>query len=98
MTREDWKTRAVDLERETSVFERDGTVGDPDLPAGTAALPHGGTVDLDTVFPAHNPGPWPAGLSLRREDLYDDRGRSALDVHRHQCPGPRSTCWKTARM
>ena len=26
-------------------------------------------------FPEHDLGPWPAGLSLRREDLYDDWGR-----------------------
>jgi len=23
-------------------------------------------------FPAHNVGPWPEGLSLRREDMYGD--------------------------
>lgn len=26
-------------------------------------------------FPIHDIGPWPEGLSLRREDLYDDWGR-----------------------
>jgi hypothetical protein len=26
-------------------------------------------------LPDHDPGPWPLGLSLRREDLYDDAGR-----------------------
>ena len=26
-------------------------------------------------FPVGDYGPWPAGMSLRREDLYDDRGR-----------------------
>ncbi len=26
-------------------------------------------------FPVHNCGPWPADLSLRREDMYDDWGR-----------------------
>lgn len=26
-------------------------------------------------FPVHNCGPWPANLSLRREDMYDDWGR-----------------------
>ena len=31
--------------------------------------------DLDEVFPPHDPGPSPPELSLRREDLYDDRGR-----------------------
>ncbi len=26
-------------------------------------------------LPLDNVGPWPAGLALRREDLYDDDGR-----------------------
>jgi hypothetical protein len=26
-------------------------------------------------FPVHDVGPWPEGLSLRREDLYGDDGR-----------------------
>jgi hypothetical protein len=26
-------------------------------------------------WPVHDSGPWPAGLTLRREDIYDDDGR-----------------------
>ena len=26
-------------------------------------------------FPVHDVGPWPEGLSLRREDMYGDDGR-----------------------
>ena len=26
-------------------------------------------------FPVHDYGPWPANLSLRREDMYDEWGR-----------------------
>ena len=26
-------------------------------------------------LPLHDLGPWPPGLSLRREDMYDERGR-----------------------
>ena len=26
-------------------------------------------------FPVDDPGPWPEGLSLRREDMYGDDGR-----------------------
>ncbi len=26
-------------------------------------------------FPVHDVGPWPEGLSLRREDMYDEWGR-----------------------
>ena len=69
-----WKTRAVDLERETLVFERAGTDSDAVYAAG-APDGHRALVDLDEVFPPHDPGPWPAGMSLRRDDLYDDRGR-----------------------
>jgi hypothetical protein len=34
----------------------------------------------DTIFdvdalPIHDLGPWPEGLSLRREDIYDEAGR-----------------------
>ncbi|VAW80979.1 hypothetical protein MNBD_GAMMA14-2578 [hydrothermal vent metagenome] len=32
-----------------------------------------GKTSLD--FPVDDPGPWPEGLSLRREDMYDDDGR-----------------------
>lgn len=30
---------------------------------------------LPLDFPVHDSGPWPDGLSLRREDMYDDWGR-----------------------
>lgn len=70
-----WKTVAVDLAAESLVFERAGTPSeallDDEVPTGT----HGGEVDLDEAFPPYNPGPWPVRLSLRREDLYDERGR-----------------------
>jgi hypothetical protein len=32
--------------------------------------------DVDTL-PTHDLGPWPEGLSLRREDIYDEDGRRA---------------------
>ncbi len=38
--------------------------------APTAAGPH-----LLLDFPEDDVGPWPANLSLRREDTYDDNGR-----------------------
>ena len=64
-----WRTRAVDLEEETLVFERSV------LAVSASAPTRDARVVLDEVFPPHDAGPWPAGLSLRREDLYDDRGR-----------------------
>lgn len=70
-----WKTRAVDLEQEALVFERDLGTGTPPRDAGAPERVQNRAVDLDDVFPPHDPGPWPDGLSLRREDIYDDRGR-----------------------
>ena len=28
---------------------------------------------LDEMWPVHSAGSWPEGLSLRREDIYEDR-------------------------
>ena len=33
--------------------------------------------DVDTL-PTHDLGPWPEGLSLRREDMYDEDGRASI--------------------
>ena len=30
-------------------------------------------ISLDELWPVHNVGAWPEGMSLRREDLYDER-------------------------
>ena len=70
-----WRTAAVDLEHESLVFEREETTGETAQPHGSPAPAGGRAIDLDRLFPPHNPGDWPAELSLRREDLYDDRGR-----------------------
>lgn len=29
-------------------------------------------IDLDKAFPRHNPGPWPEGFTLSREEIYDE--------------------------
>ncbi len=36
--------------------------------------PPGAPFDADGL-PVHDLGPWPEGLSLRREDIYDEDGR-----------------------
>lgn len=69
-----WRTAAVDLEHESLVFERGETISGEALPHRSGDRASGNAIDLDHVFPPHNPGDWPAGLSLRREDLYHDRG------------------------
>ena len=56
-----WETAEVDLETETLVFrpkKRPRVL--------TAAI-------LDAEWPGRDFGPWPEGLSLRREDMYEDR-------------------------
>ena len=70
-----WKTVAVDLAAESLVFERTGSPRETPLDDEDTVGAHSGGGDFDQAFPPYNPGPWPTGLSLRREDLYDDRGR-----------------------
>ncbi len=36
----------------------------------TEAVPR---LTLDEVWPVHSAGAWPEGLSLRREDIYEER-------------------------
>ncbi len=54
-----WETANVDMEAETLMFRR--------KPRTTRQF------NLDDVWPARSVGKWPEGLSLRREDLYEDR-------------------------
>ncbi len=35
--------------------------------------------NLDEVWPVRSAGAWPKDLSLRREDLYDERGIAEID-------------------
>ena len=55
-----WETAQVDMEAETLLFRR----REPE-PIGS--------LDLDEFWPVHSAGAWPADLSLRREDIYDER-------------------------
>ena len=45
-----------------------------EVPDTSASHPAGEPVDVDD-WPVHDFGPWPTGLSLRREDMYGDDGR-----------------------
>ena len=63
-----WKTREVDLVRETLVFAR---VRSPQPTVAT----QGRRPSIDELLPVHDPGPWPAGFTASREQLYDDTGR-----------------------
>ncbi len=55
-----WETAEVDMDAETLLLRRKGN-GER-------------RPSLDEIFgPPHSVGEWPEGLSLRREDMYDDR-------------------------
>ena len=55
-----WETAEVDMVEETLVFRREQR-----QPSKTPLL--------DKILPVHSAGEWPEGLSLRREDMYEDR-------------------------
>ena len=55
-----WETAQVDMEGETLLFRRK---------EGQAVR----RATLDELWPVHSAGAWPADLSLRREDIYDER-------------------------
>ena len=56
-----WETADVDMESETLLFRRT----DPE-PVRRPSL--------DEAWPVHPTAAWPEGVSLRREDMYGDRG------------------------
>ena len=53
-----WETADVDMNAETLSFRR---------------LKSSKTPLLDEIWPVRSVGMWPEGLSLRREDMYDER-------------------------
>ena len=55
-----WETATVDMDAETLLFQR--THPEP-----------GRRLPLDEAWPVHPTAAWPEGLSLRREDLYQER-------------------------
>ena len=56
-----WETAEVDLNSETLTFRRRRRQEPVRKPS------------LDEVWPVHPTAKWPTGMSLRREDLYEDR-------------------------
>ena len=55
-----WETAEVDMDGETLLFRRTNPRPAPRL-------------SLDEAWPVHPTAVWPESLSLRREDLYEDR-------------------------
>ena len=56
-----WETADVDMDAETLLFRRRGH------PESARKL------SLEEIWPVHPTAVWPEGLSLRREDMYEDR-------------------------
>ena len=56
-----WDTAEVDMDSETLTFRRRRRPEADSRPS------------LDEIWPVHATAKWPEGLSLRREDLYEDR-------------------------
>ena len=56
-----WETAEVDMETETLLLRR------------RERPQTGRRLSLDDIWPVHSASVWPAGLSLRREDMYEER-------------------------
>ena len=65
-----WRTRAINVEAETLVFERADVA-----PIETAAPAGRKKFDLDEFWPAIPGGSWPEGFTVSREQIYDELGR-----------------------
>ena len=65
-----WRTREVDIEAGTLVFARSaGTSASGGPPARRRRF------SIEEILPPHDPGPWPEGFTMSREQIYDDMGR-----------------------
>ena len=56
-----WETAEVDMDAETLLLRQRRA------PVASSRL------SLDEILPVHSAGGWPEDLSLRREDIYEDR-------------------------
>ena len=59
---EGWRLRAAGIEAETA-------------PGPAAAPARQRRFSIREILPPHNPGPWPEGFTVSREQIYDDMGR-----------------------
>ena len=65
-----WRTREVDIEAETLVFARgEGAPESAGPPVRRRRF------SIREILPPHDPGPWPEGFTVSREQIYDDMGR-----------------------
>ena len=72
-----WKTRFVDLEAETLVFERiQASMGTAEITADSGGrIARRRKFDLDSLWPAISGGSWPPSFTVSREQIYDESGR-----------------------
>ena len=58
----------MDIEAETLVFARG------EASSRRPERPRGGDFPSREILPPHDPGPWPEGFTVSREQIYDDLG------------------------
>ena len=65
-----WRSRGADVEAEgtVSVFREMS-------PRSTATSTRQRRFYIREILPPHDPGPWPEGFTVSREQIYDDMGR-----------------------
>lgn len=60
----------MNIEAETLVFARSAGASASDGPPEQRRR-----FSIREILPPHDPGPWPEGVTVSREQLYDDMGR-----------------------
>ena len=64
-----WRAREVGVEEEMVEAER------REAPPEPAALPARRRFSIGEILPPHDPGSWPQGFTVSREQIHDDMGR-----------------------
>ena len=65
-----WPPQEVGIEAETTV-----SVFREMAPGSTGAPARQRRYSIREILPPHDPGPWPEGFTVSREQIYDDMGR-----------------------
>ena len=65
----EWRTREADIEAETTA-----SVYREVAPGSTGASARKRRFSIREILPPHEPGPWPDGFTVSREQIYDDMG------------------------
>lgn len=65
-----WRSREAGIDAETTV-----SVFREMSPGSTGAPARQRRFSIREILPPHDPGPWPEGFTVSREQIYDDMGR-----------------------